>query len=174
MRSLVVTLALSLPSFVGVAHADPVAAERDVGAELAAYAGSKKQYRAIRKDVLAWHKTSKNGCVAYASTALRHIGVNIPLRGVRDGWGVSRITFAFSDHLEKELSWTRVAMTALRPGDLVFTTGAPDHVFIFHSWASERRRVARAIDNQGHKHRRPLKPGTSSRLAAFAYALRAP
>jgi len=146
-----------------------------VNERLMDYYADKQNYRAVRREVLDWHGTTRNGCVAFVSTALRHVGVKVPERGKRDGYGVSRITFAFSDYLVEELGWLRLEDAGkLEPGDVVFTDGWPDHVFVFHSWSNERRRVARVIDNQGHSHRRALAPARSSDVAAFAYALRAP
>ncbi|MBT8496526.1 MAG: hypothetical protein KJO07_25990 [Deltaproteobacteria bacterium] len=162
-------LALCLATYPAAAESTP-----SVNAELIAYYGKSRSYRRVRRDVLSWHKTTRNGCVAFVSTALRHIGYDIPQRGKLDGWGVSRITFAFSAHLENA-GWTRSNDVAgLRPGDIVFTQGYPDHVFVFHSWASERRRIARVIDNKGLRIRRAMVPAPDSDTAAFAYVLRAP
>jgi hypothetical protein len=136
--------------------------------------------RSVRREVLEWHRTMRNGCVAFASTALRRVGVSVPERGVRDGEGVSRITRAFSDFLEQELGWRRVAAGDLRPGDLVFTTdvaccpGYPAHVFVFEGWRSRRRRIALATDNVGRRRPRPLDPPPGSDVDGFAYALRGP
>ena len=92
------------------------------GAELARYVASPANDRALRREVKRWHHTLTNGCVAYASTALRHVGVAIDERGKLDGDGISRLTRGFSRHLEDNLGWTRVTdAAALRPGDLVFT-----------------------------------------------------
>src|SRR5688572_28335332 len=91
--------------FGGVA-VSPAAAD-DINAELLRYYAKERHYRAVKKDVLEWHKTTKNACVAFVSEALRHIGVAIPRDGKIDGAGVSRITLAFSRHLEDELGWTR-------------------------------------------------------------------
>lgn len=139
------------------------------------YFSDKKNYKQVRRDVLEWHGTTRNGCVAFVSTALRHVGMDIPVRGKRDGWGISRITFAFSDYLEQEHAWTKMTDVAeLVPGDIVFTDGYPDHVFLFHSWNNERKRIAVVIDNQGFAIRRRLRPKSGSDVAAFSYALRPP
>lgn len=154
--------------------AAPAAAE-PVNDTLAGYYGKRANWRKVRRDVLAWHKTTRNGCVAFVSTALRHVGVDIPVDAERDGWGVSRITFAFSDYLEQELHWTRSTdLDALRPGDVVFTTGWPDHVMVFLGWRDADARIARIADNKGFALARPLAPPPDSDLAGFAYALRAP
>jgi len=139
------------------------------------YISSKKNYNQVKRDVLEWHGTTRNGCVAFVSTALRNIGVDIPLRGKRDGWGVSRITFALRDYLQQEHGWTKMTDVAeLVPGDIVFTDGYPDHVFVFHSWRNERKLIALVTDNQGFAIRRPMQPKAGSEIAGFAYALRPP
>jgi hypothetical protein len=145
-----------------------------VNERLVEYYSKPVNYRRVRRDVLSWHKTTRNGCVAFVSTALRHIGYAVPLDGKRSGFGVSRITFAFSAYL-RELGWKRITSTVeLLPGDIVFTTGYPDHVFVFHSWSHQRRGLARVIDNQGHLKKRSLNPSAGSDTAAFSYALRLP
>lgn len=149
-------------------------AEGSVNARLISYYAKPGNYRRVKRDVLSWHKTTTNGCVAFASTALRHVGFDIPVDAKRDGWGISRITFAFSDFLE-EKGWIRVERyDDLRPGDLAFSTGYPDHVFVFHSWSDVGHRVARVLDNRGFLSRRELSPREDSDTAPFAYALRAP
>jgi hypothetical protein len=155
--------------------ASPAAAD-----PLAAHLASAAHDRAVRRDVLRWHHTMTNGCVAYASTALRHTGVAIDEHGILDGDGISRLTRGFSRHLEDVLGWRRVDdADALRPGDLVFTRdvaccpGYPAHVFVFHGWIDRRRHVARISDNTGYRKRRPLFP-RGGHLDPFAYALRAP
>jgi hypothetical protein len=165
MRALVILLLL-----VGTARADNLAAHLD----------SRARDRAVRKDVMRWHRTMTNGCVAFASTALRHTGVAIDERGKLDGDGISRLTRGFSRYLEHTLGFTRVDDPAtLRAGDLVFTTDAPccpeypAHVYVFHGWIDRRRQIARISDNTGHRKPRPLFPRRAD-LDPFAYALRAP
>lgn len=143
---------------------------------LASYA-SKRGYSEVKREVLAWHGTTKNGCVAFASTALRKIGVDVPLDAEMDGEKVSRLTLPFVKWLERELHWTRITdVNALEPGDLVFTENAeyPWHVFVFHSWKSEKKRVARIIDNKGRLKSRPVLGDEARDITPMAYALRAP
>ena len=141
--------------------------------------GSSAGYRAVKKDVLRWHGTTRNGCVAFASTALRKAGVAVPERGLLDGEGISRITRVFVMYLEDQLGWTRITdAAALEPGDLFFTTdvipGYPSHVAMFAGWADRRRAVAWVNDNQGWRRRRALDPPAGSDLDPFAFALRPP
>ena len=174
LAALVLPLALVAGGLRG-AHAG------SVGDELRRYYASKAGYRAVKADVLRWHKTTRNGCVAFASTALRHLGVEIGESQKIEGEGVSRITRVFVTYLEGDLGWTRITdSTALAPGDLVFTTdvpglpGYPAHVVMFTGWADRKRAVARVIDNQGFKRRRALHPPAGSEIDPFAFALRAP
>ena len=172
-RKLLLWLFLLLSFSTSPALAKEVSSSQSVNAQLIDYYSKATNYTRVRRDVLKWHKTTRNGCVAFASTALRHIGFEIPVHGKREGWGVSRITFAFSDFLE-EAGWTRIDTAEnIVPGDMVFTTGFPDHVFVFHSWSNLRRRVARVLDNKGHLTRRAFTPAEGSEIAPFSYALRA-
>ncbi len=162
------------------ASAETRRAPLGTGATLSRYVAATANDRALRKDVRRWHHTLTNGCVAYASTALRHIGVDIDERGKLDGDGISRLTRGFSRHLEEHLGWQRVTdPDTLAPGDLVFTTdvsccpGYPAHVYVFHGWIDRKKQVARISDNTGHRRSRPLF-STRSDLDPFAYALRAP
>lgn len=165
MRAILLVLCL----WPSLAHAD------GPNDDLIAYYGVRANYNKVKKDVLGWHKTTRNGCAAFVSTALRHVGVDVPQNEKRDGWSISRITFALSDYLEKELGWKRVeSMEQLKPGDVAFTTGYPDHVFVFAGWKDRDESIAKAIDNKGFLVRRPLSPEPETEVSAFAYALRAP
>lgn len=167
---------LVLPLVVVMAGSSPGAVADD-GDRLIAYYARRASYRAVKKDVLAWHRTTRNGCVAFVSTALRHVGVDVPLDAEIDGERVSRLTRPLSRWLEERLGWTRVDdAAALEAGDVVFTEDAayPWHVYVFHSWADRRRRVARVIDNQGFLRRRPVLGDAARAIEPFAYALRAP
>src|SRR5262249_46497679 len=125
--------------------------------------GTPDGYAAVTRDVMKWHKTRRNGCVAFASTALRHIGVAIPTDVQIDGRNVSRITRAFSRYLAETLGWTRIdTLDALRLGDLVFSTdapccpGYPNHVVMFDGWVKRDQRIARVVDNNGFHIARPM------------------
>lgn len=170
VRALVIAIVLAAATGVAAEPARPATT-------LAAHLRARAHDRAIRADVLRWHHTMRNGCVAYASTALRHAGIDVPERGVLDGDGVSRLTRGFVRYLEGELGWQRVTDAAtLAPGDLVFTTDVipeyPAHVFVFLGWRSRRHQVALIADNTGYRKPRPLAAGGDR--DGFAFALRAP
>jgi hypothetical protein len=161
----------------------PVAAspKQDVPAKLHRYYGTTAGYTKVHRDVMGWHKTTQNGCVAFASTALRHVGVEIPFDVRKDGFSVSRITRAFSRYLSEDLGWERIeAPDSLRPGDVVFTVdagccpGYPAHVMIFDGWLRRDRTVGRFIDNQGFRVARAMTGTPSRHVDGFGYALRPP
>jgi hypothetical protein len=164
--------------------ATPAAADSkaaDLTTRLHRYYGTRTGYAKVQHDVMEWHKTAQNGCVAFASTALRHVGVAIPIDGKKDGQGVSRITRAFARYLAEDLKWTRIeAPDELRPGDVVFTTdapccpGYPSHVMMFDGWSRRNHTVARFVDNQGFDVARPMVQRPNSDLEGFGYALRPP
>jgi hypothetical protein len=167
-----------------IAHAE----EAPLHSKLHRYYASTRGYSKVSRDVMRWHKTTENGCVAFASTALRHVGVAIPLDAKKDGFGVSRITGAFARYLIDDLGWDKIEdADDLEPGDIVFTTdapccpGYPAHVMVFDSWTRRDRSRARFLDNQGFKIERPIvsRPEVEneasdarSRFDGFGYALR--
>jgi hypothetical protein len=173
MRVLVL-LAILVSSF------SSATAEPDITTRLHRYYATSAGYWKVHRDVMGWHKTTENGCVAFASTALRHIGVDIPMTLKKDGYGVSRITGAFAAYLSEDLRWTRIDdPSKLRPGDIVFTTPRcehcyPQHVMVFAGWARADRSVGRFIDNQGFGIARAMKETPGSRYSGFGYALRPP
>lgn len=170
MRGLILVLTL--------VFAPPAAADApDLGAQLVTWYGKKKHYKAVKREVLAWHKTTKNACVAFVSTALRELGVDVPLDAKVDGESVSRLTRPFSLWLEDQLGWTRVTeVDDLIPGDVVFTEHAdyPWHVYVFHSWRDQSDHLARVLDNQGYLGVRDVLGTGPGNFTPFAYALRAP
>ncbi|MEO8701849.1 MAG: hypothetical protein ABI867_17525 [Kofleriaceae bacterium] len=175
MARLIVVLSILLTSVI--ASADPP----DLTARLHRYYGTRTGYAKVHRDVMDWHKTTQNGCVAFASTALRHVGVAIPLTGKKDGQGVSRITRAFSRYLSQDLGWTRVDVaTELRPGDIVFTTdapccpGYPAHVMMFDGWTGRDHKAGLFVDNQGFHVTRSMLGSATSDVDGFGYALRPP
>jgi hypothetical protein len=172
----VATGVLATGAFATSARAERRATTGDV---IARYVATASNDRSVRREVKRWHHTMTNGCVAYASTVLRRVGVDVAQDGKLDGDGISRLTRGFSRHLEEELGWTRITdATALRPGDLVFTVDVvpeyPAHVFVFHGWIDRRKQIARISDNTGYKKARPLFPPDDSDIDRFRYALRAP
>jgi hypothetical protein len=172
MRVLMLVLLL-----VGSAAAEP--RKPDVPARLHAYYGTVAGYQKVHRDVMAWHKTTRNGCVAFASTALRHIGIAIPFDVRKDGFSVSRITGAFSRYLSEDLGWERIGSAdQLRPGDVVFTVdapccpGYPAHVMVFDGWLKSDHSIGRFVDNQGFRVSRAMAGNSSRDVDGFGYALR--
>jgi cell wall-associated NlpC family hydrolase len=169
MRALLVALLLLVPA--------AARAESDTAARLVEWYGTKKHYRQVRREVLGWHKTTKNACVAFVSTALRRIGVDVPLDAEVDGEKVSRLTRPLSLWLEDRLGWQRIDDVAdLAPGDVVFTEHAeyPWHVYVFVAWKDAGDHVAVTLDNQGFRRARDVLGHGDGNFTPFAYALRAP
>ena len=156
-----------------------VAAPTSIGARLVANYGSRRGYRTVRQAALAWHHTTRNACVAFASTALREIGVAVPRPGPDGTEQISRLTGPFVTYLEATLGWRRVLdVDTLVPGDLAFTIdapccpGYPAHVVVFVRWHQRARRIAIVIDNGGRARRRPMLGDAARDLDAFAFAIR--
>lgn len=147
----------------------------------------KQFYRQVRRESAPWNETSHSACVAFVTTALRHVGV--PLRrGQRlDGMDVTRVTLPLSRYLEERLGWQRMdAMSELRPGDVVFTDdapccpGIPDRVFVFMGWVDPQHTRARVVDDQSFvresvlvAERRDDRHHHDDGHMTFSYALRA-
>jgi hypothetical protein len=152
-------------------------ADEPFGSTLASYYGSKKNYQVVKAEVMVWWGTTTNGCVAFASTVLRELGVEVPLEGRINGERISLLTLPFSRYLQEALGWERISdASLLLPGDLVFTEAEeyPLHVFVFHSWKSKKKQLAYAIDNQKPFYVRALLGDPKKEITAFSYALRAP
>jgi hypothetical protein len=166
MRWLVILCLLAGPAHAG-----------DLNDRLVSWYGQKRHYKAVRREVLDWHKTTKNACVAFVSTALRDLDVDVPLDAEVDGESVSRLTRPLSRWLEDHLGWTRVTdVDDLRPGDVVFTEAAeyPWHVYVFYSWSDREAHLARVLDNQGFLNERDVLGTGPGNFTPFAYALRSP
>lgn len=151
------------------------------GRYFSSYYTDADNYQDVYRNVMSWFKTTTNGCVAFASSALRLLGVNVPLYGNKNGLRISTLTKPFSDYLEEDLGWIRINNSQrLLPGDLVFTIdepgypGEPSHVFMHAGYADANRKVSWAVDNQDFTHTRALAGEPSKDYDAFAYALRSP
>ena len=77
------------------------------GDKLATYYGDKKNYQAVKAEVMIWWGTTTNGCVAFASTALRELGIEVPLEGRLNGERISLLTLPFSIYLQESLHWKK-------------------------------------------------------------------
>jgi hypothetical protein len=150
-----------------------------INRQLLSWYAVKSNYDQVYKDVLQFYPEGRyNGCVAFLSSALRRIGVRVPIQSSTES--ASLVTKPFSNHLEKDLGWVRISNAKLlRPGDIVFTTdnpsypGYPAHTYVFHSWANQSIGLAMVIDNQDFTHERNIFSNTSGyNFTPFAYALR--
>ncbi|MEY3902736.1 MAG: hypothetical protein RL189_2042 [Pseudomonadota bacterium] len=151
------------------------------GQELSDFYSNESNYRQIYKNVMSWFGGTSNGCVAFASTALRFLGVNVPQNGLWNGERLSLLTKPFSAYLQDKLGWVRITQSKeLRAGDLVFTVdepkapGYPAHVFMHAGYEDAARLISLAVDNQGFTHPRALAGDVKKDYSAFAYALRSP
>lgn len=152
-----------------------------INAKLDAFYSVRANYDAVYANVMSWFGTTSNACVAFLSTALRMVNVNIPLHYMVDDEDSSLVTLPFSIYLEENLGWQRITnQNDLQPGDVCFTEddsnwpGYPAHVFQFSSWSFKARGIAWVIDNQGPLHERNINvAGGGFNFTPFAYALRA-
>jgi hypothetical protein len=138
-------------------------------------------YGYVYRKVMSWFGSTNNACVAFASTALRELGVDIPQNGIWNGERLSLLTKPFSSYLQNKLGWLRINDSrSLQPGDLVFTVderkapGYPAHVYMHAGYADDNRAISWAVDNQGFTHERALAGDLKKDYSAFAYALRSP
>ena len=150
-------------------------------AEFNAFFSNESNYNRVYWNVMSWYGATKNGWVAFASTALRFLGVGIGIDAIYNGERVSLLTKPFSAYLQNRLGWKRVTSSKdLQPGDLVFTVdepsapGYPAHVFMHSGYADSARTISWAVDNQDFTHERALAGDLKKDYSAFAYALRSP
>jgi len=151
------------------------------GSEFAAFFSNEANYNRVYWNVMGWFGSTKNGCVAFASTALRFMGASISIDTIYNGERASLLTRPFSSFLETRLGWQRIGSSkVLKPGDLVFTVdepsapGYPTHVFMHNGYADTARTISLAVDNQDFTHERALAGDVKKDYSAFAYALRSP
>lgn len=144
------------------------------------YYSQRENYNQVFSDVLKFYPTGRsNGCVAFMSSALRRVGVNIPLGVYVGGESVSLVTKPFSRYLTETLGWMRINdANSLQPGDVVLTEddsrypGYPAHTYMFHSWSNRSAGIGWVIDNQDFIHERNVFGYGSYNFTPFAYALR--
>jgi hypothetical protein len=177
-------LSTIIPAHAQTAHGEITQTElaRQVSARaFADFFSHEPSYNKVYWNVMGWFGSTKNGCVAFASTALRFLGAPIAVEQVYNGERVSLLTRPFSAFLQKQMGWTRVqSSTQLKPGDLVFTVdeptapGYPAHVFMHLDYADSAKKISLAIDNQDFTHERALAGDKQKDYSEFAYALRSP
>lgn len=145
------------------------------------YFSHEPNYNKIYWNVMGWFGSTRNGCVAFASTALRFLGAPLTIDQVYNGERVSLLTRPFSAYLEQRMGWTRITSSKhLKPGDLVFTVdeptapGYPAHVFMHNGYVDSAKTISWAVDNQDFTHERALSGDKQKDYSAFAYALRSP
>lgn len=153
-----------------------------IATRLLATYGTAAGYGEIEQSVLGWYGEKREGCVAFASTALRSIGETVPLTALKGDDAISIVTKPFVEYLGDALGYERINdLEKAQPGDIGVTAddarapGYPTHVYVFAQWESKADKIARVIDNQGFKHLRPINRSTDPRFAdkdPTAYFLR--
>jgi hypothetical protein len=115
-----------------------------------------------------------NTCVAFASTALRRLGIDVPT----DPLETSLVTTPFKNWLEDNVKLSSINnANSLKPGDICFSKDDPDwpgypaHVYFFIEYNPEDTGAAYVVDNQGKNHVRNLDSGSPYRTP-FAFAFR--
>jgi hypothetical protein len=154
--------------------------QKTTNQKLFEYYSKRENYNQVFSDVLKFYPTGRsNGCVAFMSSALRRVGVNIPIGVYIGGESVSLVTKPFSRYLTETLGWMRINdANSLQPGDVVLTEddrrypGYPAHTYMFHSWSDRSAGIGWVIDNQDFIHERNVFGYGSYNFTPFAYALR--
>ncbi len=156
----------------------------EVAQRLLATYGTQSGYNKIEGNVLGWYGEKREGCVAFASSALRSIGESVPLAALRGDDAISIVTKPFVEYLTETLGYQKIEdLNLAQPGDIGVTVedkrapGYPTHVYVFAQWESKSGKIARVIDNQGFRHLRPMGRSTDSRFVdkdPTAYFLRPP
>lgn len=142
----------------------------------------RENYNLVFQDVLKFYPTGRsNGCVAFMSSALRRVGVPVPIGEYLGGESVSLVTKPFARFLIERLGWQKILnANSLQPGDVVLTEddsrypGYPAHTYMFYGWSDQRAGIGWVIDNQDFIHERNVFGYGTYNFTPFAYALRAP
>lgn len=134
------------------------------------------EYWAILRDAEYLRRGVDNTCVAFASTALRRLGIDVPTNPVE----ISLVTTPFKEWLEEQegLVLDRIDnLNHLQPGDLCFSKddpnwpGYPAHVYFFIRYYPGDDGKSYVVDNQGTEHVRNLDSGSPYKTP-FAFAFR--
>ena len=126
----------------------------------------------LKREAVSIVGSSENTCVAFASAALRAIGIQVP--------NSMTVTKPFKEYLESDVNCVSVNnANDLMPGDLCFTEDHasfptyPAHVYIFIEWRDlDSTADAMVVDNQGEIHLRNVT--RRGPRTPFRFALRLP
>lgn len=142
------------------------------GDRLASLYTTRSIYDAVEKNVLTWYGERHEGCVAFASTALRFTGVPIPSDALIESDSVSIVTRPFVRYMLDNLRYQKIDdLDDARPGDIGVTApdpafpDYPTHVYVFAGWHSREELLALVVDNQGFMHPRPLRKSGDPQFA---------
>lgn len=178
-------LTLPVEKVLGVAIETKTSTDREStqisASSFAKFFAHEPSYNKVYWNVMGWFGSTRNGCVAFASTALRFLGAPITIEQIYNGERVSLLTRPFSAYLEQRMGWIKISSSKqLKPGDLVFTVdeptapGYPAHVFMHNGYADDAKTISWAVDNQDFTHERALGGDKQKDYSPFAYALRSP
>lgn len=139
------------------------------------------QYDSILQEAIDLRGNEDNTCVAFASTALRKLGVQVPKYELGDDeCCISLVTLPFKKWLEGNISCSRIDNPeSLLHGDVCFSKdepgypGYPAHVYFFIRYYPGDKGAAYIVDNQRPygEHVRNLDAGRPFNTP-FSYALR--
>lgn len=142
--------------------------------ELFDYYSVRSNYDSVDADVMGWFGTHTNGCAAFCSTALRHIGVNVPHTNGTNGYNISTVAQSLADWLEQQ-GWERITdVNLILPGNIVVTQDDIEYPgFAAHIWVTATKvneGFSMAIDNQGFMYNRNV--SAQGPKTPWKYALR--
>lgn len=170
---LILRLKSLIAEFEDVAPAPSVPTDGPFNKKLFDFYSVKKNYDAVYNDVMDWfvNHSTENACAAFCSTALRHLGLDIPFGPV------SLLAQGLADHLITR-GWKKITSGPdLLPGDVIVTQDAPsDPGYAAHIWVLGSKMDSSgfgvAIDNQGFLYRRNIT--AAGPKTPWHYGLRAP
>jgi hypothetical protein len=146
-----------------------------VSARSVAFFKERENYDKVKSRVLNWFGSTVNGCVLFASNALRLSGTNIPVTRQIGGDLITLTTKPFVRHMLENLKWKKITdLNSLQPGDIGVTEDKPgfptypSHVYTFMGWKNKEKRIALVNDNQGYMLERYLDGGRDDDRTVFA------